>query len=75
MIVEPSGMDVFTHLAWEEYLMEEVSGPVLMLWQSACAVVVGKKSKSLARVSAGIDGSGARSVSSAIIGRRDCLSR
>ena len=42
MIVEPSGMDVFTHLAWEEYLMEEVSGPVLMLWQSACAVVVGK---------------------------------
>ncbi len=42
MIVESSGMDVFTHLAWEEYLMEEVSGPVLMLWQSACAVVVGK---------------------------------
>ena len=42
MIVEPSGMDVFTHLAWEEYLMEEVSGPVLMVWQSACAVVVGK---------------------------------
>ncbi|MAW40308.1 MAG: hypothetical protein CMF27_05225 [Kiritimatiellaceae bacterium] len=42
MIVEPSGMDVFTHLAWEEYLMEEVSGPVLMLWQSACAVVIGK---------------------------------
>ena len=42
MIVEPSGMDVFTHLAWEEYLMEEVSGPVLMLWQSACAVVMGK---------------------------------
>ena len=42
MIVEPSGMDIFTHLAWEEYLMEEVSGPVLMLWQSACAVVVGK---------------------------------
>ena len=36
MIVEPSGMDVFTHLAWEEYLMEEVSGPVLMLAECVC---------------------------------------
>ena len=41
MIVEPSGMDIFTHLAWEEYLIKRCpTGP--MLWQSACAVVVGK---------------------------------
>jgi lipoate-protein ligase A len=42
MILEPVGGDVFTHLAWEEWLMESVRGPVLMLWQSDCAVVMGK---------------------------------
>jgi len=42
MILEPAGGDVFTHLAWEECLMESVRGPVLMLWQSDGAVVMGK---------------------------------
>ena len=42
MIIDSSGTDVYSHLAYEEILMEEVSGPVLMLWQSNCAVVIGK---------------------------------
>ena len=29
-------------MAWEECLMESVRGPVLMLWQSDGAVVMGK---------------------------------
>ncbi len=37
-------MDVYRNLAIEEYLMEYVvdQGPVLFLWQSDCAVVMGK---------------------------------
>ena len=42
MIIDSSGTDVYSHLAYEEILMEEVSGPVLMLWQSNCAVVMEK---------------------------------
>lgn len=37
-------MDVYRNLALEEYLMEHAAdqGPVLLLWQSECAVVLGK---------------------------------
>ena len=44
LIVESQSLDVHRNLAIEEYLMERAveSGPVLFLWRSACAVVVGK---------------------------------
>ena len=44
LIVESHSLDVFKNLAIEEYLMDEVQdrGPVLFLWRSACAVVIGK---------------------------------
>jgi len=42
LMVESQSMDVYRNLATEEYLMEHSSGPVLFLWRSACAVVVGK---------------------------------
>ncbi|MEN8256219.1 MAG: lipoate--protein ligase [Verrucomicrobiota bacterium] len=44
LIVESQSMDVYRNLAIEEYLMEQVvdRGPVLFLWRSDCAVVMGK---------------------------------
>jgi lipoate-protein ligase A len=44
LIVESQSKDVYRNLAIEEYLMDQVtdSGPVLFLWQSDCAVVMGK---------------------------------
>ena len=43
-MVESQSLDVYRNLAVEEYLMEQegVTGPVLFLWQSDCAVVMGK---------------------------------
>ena len=44
LIVESQSLDVYRNLAIEEFLMEHVvdQGPVLFLWQSRDAVVVGK---------------------------------
>ncbi|MDF7801005.1 biotin/lipoate A/B protein ligase family protein [Pontiellaceae bacterium B1224] len=44
LICESRSMDVFHNLAIEEYLMDYVTdcGPILFLWQSECAVVIGK---------------------------------
>ena len=44
LIVQSSSTDVYRNLAIEEYLMEHAvdHGPVLFLWQSDCAVVMGK---------------------------------
>ena len=44
LIVESQSMDVYRNLAVEEYLMDRVQdrGPVLFLWRSDCAVVMGK---------------------------------
>ncbi len=44
LIVQSSSLDVYRNLAMEEYLMEQATanGPVLFLWQSNCAVVIGK---------------------------------
>jgi lipoate-protein ligase A len=44
LIVESSSLDVYRNLAIEEYLMDEVrdAGPILFLWRSECAVVMGK---------------------------------
>jgi lipoate-protein ligase A len=44
LIFESQTMDVYRNLAIEEYLMEYVidRGPVLFLWRSECAVVMGK---------------------------------
>jgi len=44
LIVESQSLDVYRNLAIEEYLMEQVvdQGPVLFLWRSDCAVVMGK---------------------------------
>ena len=44
LILQSSSQDVYRNLAIEEYLMEQVvdRGPVLFLWQSDCAVVMGK---------------------------------
>jgi len=44
LIVESQSMDVYRNLAIEEYLMDQVveRGPVLFLWRSDCAVVMGK---------------------------------
>ncbi len=44
LIVESQSLDVYRNLAIEEYLMDRVQdrGPILFLWQSDCAVVVGK---------------------------------
>ena len=44
LIVESQSLDVYRNLAIEEYLMEHTvdQGPALFLWQSECAVVVGK---------------------------------
>jgi lipoate-protein ligase A len=44
LIVHSQSTDVYCNLAIEEYLMEHATdqGPVLFLWQSRCAVVIGK---------------------------------
>ncbi len=44
LIVESQSLNVYRNLAIEEYLMDRVSdhGPVLFLWRSECAVVMGK---------------------------------
>lgn len=44
LIIRSQSMDVYRNLAIEEYLMEHASdqGPVLFLWRSRCAVVMGK---------------------------------
>lgn len=44
LIVESQSLDIYRNLAIEEYLMDHVScsGPILFLWRSACAVVIGK---------------------------------
>lgn len=44
LIIQSQSMDVYRNLAIEEYLMEHAldHGPVLFLWQSDCAVVMGK---------------------------------
>jgi lipoate-protein ligase A len=44
LILESSTQDVYRNLAIEEYLMDHVvdQGPILFLWQSDCAVVLGK---------------------------------
>jgi lipoate-protein ligase A len=44
LILESSTQDVYRNLAIEEYLMDHVTdlGPILFLWQSDCAVVLGK---------------------------------
>jgi lipoate-protein ligase A len=44
LIVESQSLDVYRNLAVEEYLMNQVTdrGPVLFLWRSDCAVVMGK---------------------------------
>ena len=44
LLVESQSLDVYRNLAIEEYLMEHVAdmGPILFLWQSDCAVVMGK---------------------------------
>ncbi|WP_372807308.1 biotin/lipoate A/B protein ligase family protein [Pontiella sp.] len=44
LIVESQSMDVHRNLAIEEYLMDRVQdrGPILFLWRSECAVVMGK---------------------------------
>ncbi|MCF7817726.1 MAG: lipoate--protein ligase [Kiritimatiellales bacterium] len=44
LILQSSATDVYRNLAIEEYLMEHIAdrGPVLFLWQSDCAVVMGK---------------------------------
>ncbi len=44
LIFESQSLDVFKNLAIEEYLMDHVQdkGPILYLWRSACAVVMGK---------------------------------
>jgi lipoate-protein ligase A len=44
LIVQSSSNEVYRNLAIEEYLMEQVvdCGPVLFLWRSDCAVVMGK---------------------------------
>lgn len=44
LIIKSDSMDIYRNLAIEEYLMEQRCdlGPVLFLWQSDCAVVMGK---------------------------------
>ncbi len=44
LIVESQSLNVYRNLAIEEYLMDRVRdrGPVLFLWRSECAVVIGK---------------------------------
>ncbi|MDF7824042.1 biotin/lipoate A/B protein ligase family protein [Pontiellaceae bacterium B12227] len=44
LIFESESLDVYRNLAIEEYLMDHVGdcGPILFLWQSECAVVMGK---------------------------------
>lgn len=44
LIVESQTLDVYRNLAMEEYLMDNAQerGPVLFLWRSDCAVVIGK---------------------------------
>lgn len=44
LIVESQNLDVYHNLALEEYLMDHVQdrGPILFLWRSECAVVMGK---------------------------------
>ena len=44
LIVESQSLDIYRNLAIEEYLMEHAGehGPILFLWRSDCAVVMGK---------------------------------
>jgi lipoate-protein ligase A len=44
LIFESQSLDVYHNLAIEEYLMDHVTtrGPILYLWRSECAVVMGK---------------------------------
>lgn len=44
LIVEAQTLDVYRNLALEAYLMEQMAdaGPLLFLWRSDCAVVMGK---------------------------------
>ena len=44
LIFEAQSLDVYRNLAIEEYLMDRVQdgGPILYLWRSDCAVVMGK---------------------------------
>ena len=44
LIFESQSLNVYRNLAIEEYLMDHVNdcGPILFLWQSECAVVMGK---------------------------------
>lgn len=44
LLVESKSLDVYRNLAIEEYLMDQVmeNGPILFLWQSEQAVVMGK---------------------------------
>ncbi|MEI6890534.1 MAG: lipoate--protein ligase family protein [Pontiella sp.] len=44
LIFESQSLEVYRNLAMEEYLMDHVAdfGPILFLWQSECAVVMGK---------------------------------
>ena len=44
LIVESQSLDIYRNLAIEEYLMEYAGehGPILFLWRSNCAVVMGK---------------------------------
>jgi lipoate-protein ligase A len=44
LMLESQSLDVYRNLAIEEYLMDRVTdrGPILFLWQSKCAVVMGK---------------------------------
>ncbi|MEE9368622.1 MAG: lipoate--protein ligase [Pontiella sp.] len=44
LIFESQSKDVYRNLAIEEYLMDQMTdaGPILFLWQSDCAVVMGK---------------------------------
>lgn len=44
LMFESQSLDVYRNLAIEEYLMDRVTdrGPILFLWRSECAVVMGK---------------------------------
>ena len=42
LTIESSSLDIHRNLAIEEYLMEHFTEPVLFLWRSDCAVVMGK---------------------------------
>ncbi len=42
LIIKSSSLDIYRNLAIEEYLMAHFTEPTLFLWQSDCAVVMGK---------------------------------